>query len=330
MVRALCYGLRVDAAWRLVAAMQDDRDLLSPSVLTAVGMASAVIGDLASAQKAVAAAEALLAQMPTETSRAGIGSALLANRREDATAKSLMSGGHQAGSKRKRTAGHTAASAHLFERNVLQEAKHDCERILAFIKQRQRAAIKQLKEGCVSRFGSFFQSTRVRFLPGTNAQGSFEQNSLVAGTKIDFDIVFSDRTPLPGHSTARKSADAAAAVLLELESARVAEEVKERVPVRVEVCSGHGDWIVEKADIDRRSNWVLGRAPFCGCIVHSLWQLGDVIQVGMEIRPDRVFQTWSKATFKSLDNLLLVVCAAAGHRTLRLSAQSNCLRVVLV
>jgi len=56
---------------------------------------------------------------------------------------------------------------------------------------------------------------------------------------------------------------------------------------------------------------------------------GCVVQVGMEIRPDRVFQTWSKATFKSLDNLLLVVCAAAGYRPLRLSAQSKCLRVVL-
>ena len=55
-------------------------------------------------------------------------------------------------------------------------------------------------------------------------------------------------------------------------------------PVKVEICSGHGDWIVERAKNDPHSNWV-----------------------GLEIRHERVYQIWSKMRFEQLDNLMIIV-----------------------
>jgi len=58
---------------------------------------------------------------------------------------------------------------------------------------------------------------------------------------------------------------------------------KNKQPLRLEVCSGHGDWIVEKAEHDHESNWV-----------------------ALEMRYERVFQIWSKMIFKGVGNLLVL------------------------
>ena len=56
------------------------------------------------------------------------------------------------------------------------------------------------------------------------------------------------------------------------------------LPIKLEICSGHGDWIIEKAIEDRdKANWV-----------------------ALEIRYERVFIIWSKMRFKGLDNLLIL------------------------
>ena len=61
------------------------------------------------------------------------------------------------------------------------------------------------------------------------------------------------------------------------------------LPLRVEVCSGHGEWVVDRASSERgKANWI-----------------------GVEIRPDRVYQAWTKrkllgSDVEPSDNLLLI------------------------
>lgn len=55
-------------------------------------------------------------------------------------------------------------------------------------------------------------------------------------------------------------------------------------PMKLEVCSGHGDWIVEKATKFPQINWI-----------------------ALEIRFERCFQIWSKMKFANLENLLILV-----------------------
>lgn len=55
------------------------------------------------------------------------------------------------------------------------------------------------------------------------------------------------------------------------------------LPVRIEYCSGNGDWILEKAEEDPSSNWV-----------------------AVEQRMDRLRKIWKKAKRKQLSNLFLV------------------------
>jgi len=54
-------------------------------------------------------------------------------------------------------------------------------------------------------------------------------------------------------------------------------------PVRMEVCSGHGDWIAERAQKRAEANWV-----------------------AIEMRHERVFQIWNRMVFNRLENLLVI------------------------
>lgn len=54
-------------------------------------------------------------------------------------------------------------------------------------------------------------------------------------------------------------------------------------PVKLELCSGHGDWAVERAKTDIESNWIAA-----------------------ELRFERVFLIWSKLIFNQIDNLLIL------------------------
>jgi tRNA (guanine-N7-)-methyltransferase len=67
---------------------------------------------------------------------------------------------------------------------------------------------------------------------------------------------------------------------------------------KLEICSGLGDWVVDKAYHDRESDWV-----------------------SLEMRHERVFQIWSRMTFSNLDNML-ILCGEA-HATLDKSIQDK-------
>ncbi|PRP87614.1 hypothetical protein PROFUN_04641 [Planoprotostelium fungivorum] len=54
--------------------------------------------------------------------------------------------------------------------------------------------------------------------------------------------------------------------------------------IKLEVCSGHGDWIVQRAQEEPDTQWV-----------------------GLEMRYERVFQIWSRGYFHKLDNLHVIV-----------------------
>jgi len=59
---------------------------------------------------------------------------------------------------------------------------------------------------------------------------------------------------------------------------------KNGLPLKLEVCSGHGDWIVERAQQSNDScNWA-----------------------ALEIRNERLFQIWSRMIFNDLNNLLIL------------------------
>lgn len=56
------------------------------------------------------------------------------------------------------------------------------------------------------------------------------------------------------------------------------------LPIKLEICSGHGDWIIERAYEDQgKYNWV-----------------------ALEIRFERVYTIFSKMVFKKLDNLMIL------------------------
>lgn len=60
-------------------------------------------------------------------------------------------------------------------------------------------------------------------------------------------------------------------------------------PLRLEVCSGHGDWISARAAADKKINWV-----------------------GLEMRYERVYQIWSKAMMNRQENLAILHGEAHG------------------
>ena len=77
-----------------------------------------------------------------------------------------------------------------------------------------------------------------------------------------------------------------------------------KLPLKVEVCMGHGEWVVGRATSEKNeANWI-----------------------GIEIRPDRVHQAWSKRKLKGSDEEptnLLLVCADAREAVSQLSGVSE-------
>jgi pentatricopeptide repeat protein len=80
---------------------------------------------------------------------------------------------------------------------------------------------------------------------------------------------------------------------------------KPNQPIKMEICSGHGDWIVERAKNDPHSNWV-----------------------GLEIRHERVYQIWSKMRFEQLDNLMII--GGEAHATFKSCIPDECLQEAYV
>ncbi len=66
-------------------------------------------------------------------------------------------------------------------------------------------------------------------------------------------------------------------------------------PVKLEVCSGSGDWIVEKAVEHPDTNWVC----LLSCVTY--WK------VALEIRTERVFHIWSRAILRGVHNVFILV-----------------------
>eukprot|EP01117_Protostelium_nocturnum_P011321 TRINITY_DN4106_c0_g1_i1.p1 TRINITY_DN4106_c0_g1~~TRINITY_DN4106_c0_g1_i1.p1 ORF type:complete len:536 (-),score=219.17 TRINITY_DN4106_c0_g1_i1:47-1654(-) len=64
--------------------------------------------------------------------------------------------------------------------------------------------------------------------------------------------------------------------------------------LKLEVCSGHGDWIVERAKNEPKIHWM-----------------------GLEMRYERVFQIWSRALFQGVNNISII--GGEGHQVLRAS-----------
>eukprot|EP01060_Flectonema_neradi_P011356 TRINITY_DN18447_c0_g1_i2.p1 TRINITY_DN18447_c0_g1~~TRINITY_DN18447_c0_g1_i2.p1 ORF type:complete len:600 (+),score=105.85 TRINITY_DN18447_c0_g1_i2:139-1938(+) len=76
------------------------------------------------------------------------------------------------------------------------------------------------------------------------------------------------------------------------------------LPLKVEVCMGHGEWVVGRAASEQNeANWI-----------------------GIEIRPDRVYQAWSKRRLKGVKEEpknLVLVCADAREAVNQLSGVSE-------
>ncbi|KAL0484647.1 tRNA methyltransferase [Acrasis kona] len=70
-------------------------------------------------------------------------------------------------------------------------------------------------------------------------------------------------------------------------------------PKKLEICSGLGDWIVDKASKDNKSDWM-----------------------ALEMRHERVFQIWSRMCFENLSNMS-VICSEA-HAALRERLPESC------
>jgi tRNA G46 methylase TrmB len=78
------------------------------------------------------------------------------------------------------------------------------------------------------------------------------------------------------------------------------------LPVRLEVCSGHGDWVTERAQRDEgKANWL-----------------------ALEMRRNRIRMTWAKAVRRRLDNVALL-CGMA-HEMMGAHVASGSLTEVYV
>ena len=120
----------------------------------------------------------------------------------------------------------------------------------------------------------FLQSERVRFLPRDSSihqhlyQGASEATkSLLVETKCPEDLQPYQCLVEPQEAG-------------QLDFAAIFGNDK---PVRMEVCSGHGDWIAERAQKRAEANWV-----------------------AIEMRHERVFQIWNRLVFNRLENLLVI------------------------
>lgn len=83
----------------------------------------------------------------------------------------------------------------------------------------------------------------------------------------------------------------------------------------MEVCSGSGDWVVDKASKDPNVNWV-----------HKQLVL-FTFKVAIEIRQERCYQIWTQSMMKQLNNLL-VLCGD-GHVILEEHIEADSLEEVI-
>ena len=116
-----------------------------------------------------------------------------------------------------------------------------------------------------------------------------------AGPRADLRVVYG--RPSPG-------APAVAAPAKPLKLHRV---FGNRKPVRLEVCSGHGDWIATRAAEDPESNWI-----------------------GLEMRPDRVFLIWSKMVLAQADRANMMVLGGTAEDTMAAQLAAGSVEEVFV
>jgi tRNA G46 methylase TrmB len=152
----------------------------------------------------------------------------------------------------------------MFERLAADEARRECDRVRMLLVSRGAALSAVLKT-----YGRFPKCPRVHLQP---------QHTL--NLRNEF-------AALPDYTKKTKN-------ITHTNSASVARKMK------LEVCSGLGDWVVQHAENEPHSDWI-----------------------ALELRRDRVFQIWSKMVFRELNNLLIL--GGDAHKIVRDSFEGGVL-----
>lgn len=155
----------------------------------------------------------------------------------------------------------------MFERLSADETRRECDRVRMLLVTRAHALPAVLRA-----YGRFpTAAARVHLLPSADCTGTLQWAREFAPLK---------------NATAKSSKSVPAATPA---SAR---------KVKLEVCSGLGDWVVQHAESEPECDWV-----------------------AVELRRDRVFQIWSKMVMRELTNLL--VLGGDAHAIVRNSVASQ-------
>ncbi len=151
----------------------------------------------------------------------------------------------------------------MFERLSAEEVKRECDRVRHLLVTNPNLSV------ALRPYGRFPACPRVLFLPDA---------------AVPAPLVWPQQfAPLAGASTKARKALAAPP------AAAAGSVVAGPRRVKLEVCSGHGDWVTQHAANEPECDWI-----------------------ALEIRRDRVYHIWSKMVFANLSNLLVIGGEAHG------------------
>jgi tRNA G46 methylase TrmB len=186
----------------------------------------------------------------------------------------------------------TQKSAPLFLRLRNQEVERDCARIQEYMQtlmqtqhsNKAHVALKSLPNGLGFGHGvvSYPARNKPSYSHSSSASSTVKQSAVdqqVKNNLIDFDKLFArivDHNVSNTSSTSKKSKQQSSLT-------NVSDTGSASLPLKLEVCSGHGDWLTSKAEREPNVHWV-----------------------GLEMRYERVFQIWSKSFMKRLRNLSIL------------------------
>ena len=259
LVKTKCAAFDARGAWAAHAEMEREYLDATPQALAALATVSSITGDVASAEKACVMAKAAI-----EANGAGVvapsgpdgarGDSLFSSRMDDDEDRAENDDAPGPGD-----FSPTARTSSFGDQNCSDDGTVS-ESVRAFLRLRNSDAARQVAdvEAFLARGDAFVAAVAADVRAGHASASSPVKVVEGEGPVLDFRKLFGGG----------------------------AGSVKERPPrpVKLEVCSGMGDWVVSRAAADARSaNWL-----------------------AIEMRRNRVRMTWAKGVRARLDNLALL------------------------
>ncbi|KYQ99785.1 hypothetical protein DLAC_03731 [Tieghemostelium lacteum] len=246
IIKIYAQHLKITEIWELLGLVYESTEDLSPLCFSRLSLASVIKGDIKSSIKALEIVDDILSKAPKS-----------------------MDSSHK--NKGKLSEKNKTSSA-LFDRINRQEINEECQRVRDYLQQLQQSKVKSQNLSMEQSNRVYFSTKTFKFLK--------DDHPCQSGNKNFFTQLFNmySQSPSAIASTNETSGEPTVQSL-----ALQSKPLKKKKFIKMEICSGHGHWIIERAAQDMDTDWI-----------------------SVEIRYDRVFQIWSKMIMEQIDNLYIL------------------------